>query len=364
MKKILIALFVILPLVGFAQSNTPLTPEQQLEKAQQQLEAAQKAVAEAKAKAEKAQKAAAEAKAKAKIEADKKAKEEAAKKAKEIAAKQAAIQEQIKKTQEEAAKLNAEAERLNKEAQQAGTSPTAEASNTKSVSLPSASKENSAKSNTPATYKESESNSTTTLSTSNRGWNPPPTATKKTKKYVKSSNKEDDDMSKYLAGAVPVLDGSVTFTLDMEVPGKSAGDIYQVVYEYMEELTEDDNQKTGEPIKSAIALVNESQHQIAARMCEWLVFNNSFISLDRSEFNYTLVASCTDNHLHMTMTRINYNYEENRDTGFRTKAEDWITDEFALNKNKNKLNRLSGKFRRATINRKDEIFNGIKEALR
>ena len=54
MKKILIALFVILPLVGFAQSNTPLTPEQQLEKAQQQLEAAQKAVAEAKAKAEKA----------------------------------------------------------------------------------------------------------------------------------------------------------------------------------------------------------------------------------------------------------------------------------------------------------------------
>ncbi len=46
MKKVLIALFAIMPFVSFAQSNTTLTPEQQLEKARRQLEAAQKAVAE------------------------------------------------------------------------------------------------------------------------------------------------------------------------------------------------------------------------------------------------------------------------------------------------------------------------------
>lgn len=364
MKKVLIALFAIMPFVGFAQSNTTLTPEQQLEKAQQQLEAAQKAVAEAKAKAEKAQKAAADAKAKAKSEADRKAKEEAAQKAKEIAARQAAIQEQIRKAQEEAAKLNAEAERLNKEARQAGVTPETAVSVTKKESLASDNKEEPTKADIPTTSKDPESKATTVIPSSNGGWNSPAATAKKTRKYVKSSRKEDDDISKYLEGAVPVVDGSVIFTLDLDVPGKSAEDIYQIVYEYMDELTEDDNQKTDEAAKSTIALVNESRHQIAARMCEWLVFNSSFISLDRSEFNYTLVANCTDNHLNMTLSRINYSYEENRDTGFKTKAEDWIVDEFALNKNKNKLSRLSGKFRRATVDRKNEIFNGVKEALR
>lgn len=364
MKKVLIALFAIMPFVSFAQSNTTLTPEQQLEKARQQLEAAQKAVAEAKAKAEKAQKAAAEAKAKAKAEADRKAKEEADKKAKEIAAKQAAIQEQIRKAQEETAKLNAEAERLNKEAQQANVTPATAVPETKKETSASDNKKEPTKTDTPTIPNAPESKSTTVIPSSNGGWNPPATAAKKTNKYVKSSKKDDDDISKYLEGAVPVVDGSVTFTLDLDVPGKSAEDIYQIAYEYMDELAEDDNQKTDEAAKSAIALVNEAQHQIAARMCEWLVFNSSFISLDRSEFNYTLVANCTDNHLHMTLSRINYSYEENRDTGFKTKAEDWIVDEFALNKNKNKLSRLSGKFRRATIDRKNEIFNGIKEALR
>ena len=39
-------------------------------------------------------------------------------------------------------------------------------------------------------------------------------------------------------------------------------------------------------------------------------------------------------------------------------AEEWITDEEALSKDGKKLTRISGRFRRATIDRKDEIFRG------
>ena len=49
--------------------------------------------------------------------------------------------------------------------------------------------------------------------------------------------------------------------------------------------------------------------------------------------------------------------------GIETTAENWITDKYGLNKNKTKLSRMSGKFRKKTIDRKDEIFNTIKVNL-
>ena len=45
------------------------------------------------------------------------------------------------------------------------------------------------------------------------------------------------------------------------------------------------------------------------------------------------------------------------------KADEWITDKYALNKKKTKLLKGSGKFRRKTIDRKDNIFGKICKAL-
>lgn len=361
MKKILVALFALMPLVSMAQSNTTLTPEQQLEAAQKQLEAAQKAVEQAKANAEKAKKAAAEAKAKA--EAQAKAEREAAeKRAKEIAARQAEIQEQIKKAQEEAARLNAEADRLNKEAQQINSSTTTV---TPSTTAPETKKEvtQPAAETKPVVVAEP---AKTVVATPKTTTTPKVTSSPRvtnTKKYVKAKKNDVVDMSQYLEGAVPVVDGKVTFTLDLDVPGKSADEIYTVAKDYLTELTDDDNQMTEGKQHSQVVLSEESDHQVAARMCEWLVFQSNFISLDRSEFYYTLVANCSDNHLNMTFSRISYVYDQGRDTGFKEKAEDWIVDDLGLNKKKDKLSRLSGKFRRATIDRKNEVFDGITEAL-
>jgi colicin import membrane protein len=62
---------------------------------------------------------------------------------------------------------------------------------------------------------------------------------------------------------------------------------------------------------------------------------------------------------------MSYQYEIDRpDTeAVETIAEDWITDENALNKKKTKLAKYTGKFRRKTIDRKDNIFETIKAEL-
>lgn len=161
--------------------------------------------------------------------------------------------------------------------------------------------------------------------------------------------------AKYLDGAITSnAEGKVEFTLDTDANGKSADEIYNIVYQYMSELTQGENN-----IKSRMALVNKDQHIIANTMDEWLVFSNSFISLDRTEFKYNLVASIKDNHLTLTLERLYYIYEEDRSTGFKAPAEEVITDKYALNKKKTNLAKIFGKFRRLTIDRKDQIFNDL-----
>lgn len=184
----------------------------------------------------------------------------------------------------------------------------------------------------------------------------------KAKKEAKAKAKANDEDAKYLAGAVPMIDGKIVFTLDKNVPGMSADTIYQRMFNLMTAMTKEPNQLP----QSRIAVVNKGEHTIAARMKEWLVFQNSFLSLDRTEFNYTLVAKASDGHITVTMERLSYEYEKNR-TDVRnatvTKAEDWISDDEALNKSKTKLLKYTAKFRRKTIDRKDNIFGQICQTL-
>ena len=272
------------------QAQTVLTPQQQLEKAQKDLEEAKKALEAAKLQAEAA------------------------------------------KTKAEAEKMKAEAEKIKAEAEKVK----AEATKTK------------------AEANKTQSQQTKTTS----GWAIPTAEPKKAE--VKKVEKNAQGVvikteAKYLDGAVTInSEGKVEFTLDTDANGKSADEIYNIVYQYMSELTQGENN-----IKSRMALVNKDQHIIANTMDEWLVFSNSFISLDRTEFKYNLVASIKDNHLTLTLERLNYIYEEDRSTGFKAPAEKVITDKYSLNKKKTNLAKIFGKFRRLTIDRKDQIFNDL-----
>lgn len=322
MKKIFISILLFLPLT-YGNAQSVLTPQQQLEQAQKQLEEAKKAVEEAKKAAEEA--------------AKKQAAEEAKKKAAEAKAQAEKIQQQIKEAEAEAARLKAEAARLNAIA------------NGKATAMPT-------NKQTPATSTATKNTEKPASKTS--GWVIPTAVKKKTEETKPATTaaglklKEDP---KYLEGAVTTDEnGKVVFEAEMEAPGKSAEQLYELLFDYMSGLTQDKD-----AIESRIALVNKDEHIIANLMDEWLVFNSSFISLDRTECKYNLIANISDGKVKMTINHINYTYEEGRQTGFKLPAEEVITDKVALTKKKNDLARIFGKFRKKTIDRKDQIFNEI-----
>ena len=316
MKKIFISILMLIPALTMQAQNV-LTPDQQLEKAQKELEEAKKALEAAKAQAEAA---------KVKAEAEK-------------------VKAEAEKTKAEAARLKAEAERMKQEAEKLKKNAENSVPATKLV---------------PATKKKN-----TTETSEGAGW-VVPTMTEEVeeKKVEKTAEgvvlKEDP---KYLAGAIQLnADGKVEFVLDTQANGKSADEIYNIVFQYMSKLI-----KNEQNINSRIPLVNrnnKNEQIIACIMDEWFVFNQSFISLDRSETKYQLVATISDNHLHLSMTRIVFNYEEGRSTGFKEPAENVITDKYALTKKKNDLAKIYGKFRRGTIDRKDQIFNDLTKLVR
>ena len=340
MKKLIISILLFLPLMS-VQAQSVLTPQQQLEEAQKKLEEAKKAVEEAKQKAEAAKKKAEAEAAKQKAAAEaakKKAEEEAKRKAAEEAkAKAEKIQQQIKEAEAETARLKAEAARLNAEANGAAATTAA----------PEATTVPSAPTATPAPA---------TTASQGSGWVIPTATKKETPKPAAQVNgaklKEDP---KYLEGAITFDEqGKIVFDTEIEAPGKSAAQLYDLVFDYMSGLTQDKESKA-----SRMALVNKDEHIIVNTMDEWLVFSNSFISLDRTECKYNLIAKITDGKVSLSINHINYIYEEGRQTGFKLPAEEVIIDKVALTKKKNDLARIFGKFRKKTIDRKDQIFSEI-----
>lgn len=167
--------------------------------------------------------------------------------------------------------------------------------------------------------------------------------------------------AKYLAGAVTETDGKVEWTLDIDVPNKSATQIYDITLKCLTDLTKTENQLEG----SQVALVNKTDHIIVANIKEWLVFKDNFIALDRAKFFFNLMVYCSDNHLTVKMNRISYRYEEDRrrPNDSRYTAEEWISDSCALNKKKTKLLPGSAKFRRKTVDRKDYLFGIISQTV-
>ena len=92
------------------------------------------------------------------------------------------------------------------------------------------------------------------------------------------------------------------------------------------------------------------------------VFKNTALSLDRTQFNYQIYITIADGKADVSMMRISYDYDLERGGG-HYKAEEWITDKYAVNKKHTKLYPISAKFRRKTIDRKDFIFNKFNSLL-
>lgn len=170
---------------------------------------------------------------------------------------------------------------------------------------------------------------------------------------------------KYLKpGAMPEQDGKVVFTLDLDVPALSAQQVYDRMYVALDTIANQECQIQDERSKSGVVMVNKKEHSIVAQYHEWMTFKKNFVVLDRTRFNYTVIAKCTDGHLHLTLERMTFLYEQGRPTEMRTSAEEWISDKEAINKKGTKLLPGSAKFRRSTIDRKDDLFELITKMVK
>lgn len=163
---------------------------------------------------------------------------------------------------------------------------------------------------------------------------------------------------KYLEGAITMKDGKVNFSTEMIVPAMTQQQIYETILHWANERFQPNDK-----MNARVLYQNPEEGSIAIGGEEYLVFSSSALSLDRTRIYYQLKVFCETGKCSTEMTRIRYWYNEARDGGERYEAEEWITDEWALNKSKTKLTPITGKFRRKTIDLKDELFKEIQNTL-
>ena len=168
------------------------------------------------------------------------------------------------------------------------------------------------------------------------------------------SAKEPKDDTRYLAGAVPEVDGKVVFSKEFQIPGMSQAQIFATATQWMDERL-----KENKNIDSRVVFSDEAKGTIAGVGEEWIVFASSALSLDRTLINYQVTVTCKPGSCLVELEKIRFTY---RDTE-KYKAEEWITDKYALNKTKTKLIRGLAKWRRKTVDFADDMFMDVAVAF-
>ena len=162
---------------------------------------------------------------------------------------------------------------------------------------------------------------------------------------------------KYMAGAVPVVNGKVTFEENITAEGLSAQEIEEKVNAWIKS-------RYVEPTTISVKRYESEQPGcIVIKGEEYIVFRNTFLVLNRARIYYYLTLTAKDGACGFNMSRITYWHDdESENGGIHLIAEEWITDETVIDKN-GELKKYGGKFRRKTIDLKAQLVNEIKNAL-
>ena len=154
---------------------------------------------------------------------------------------------------------------------------------------------------------------------------------------------------RYMAGAVPEVNGKVVLTRTIEVPaGLTQQEVMNRVDAWLVRCTKDERMHYNQRLPKAAD--NELQHSYSME----LTFSKSFLAHDFAELAYVLAVRYEGGQLIMEMSHINYKYNENNKLNKYT-AEEMIVDKYALNKKKTKLIFGFKKFRMKTIDLLDEL---------
>jgi colicin import membrane protein len=162
---------------------------------------------------------------------------------------------------------------------------------------------------------------------------------------------------KYLTGAVPEVEGVVTFTKTLTVTPVGVDSVYHSALHWLGQYFKSENVLSRKTLER-----DTTNHYIAVGINEYIVFKSTALVLDRSQMIFSLAIQCTDTAATVTMNNITYYYDEERQPQKYT-AEEWITDRTALNKKGTKLLPLCGKFRVKTIDAFEDICSSLQTAL-
>ncbi len=165
--------------------------------------------------------------------------------------------------------------------------------------------------------------------------------------------------SKYLAGAVPVVNGKVIFSKTINNTAYTKDQMYTTLLQWAEKQFVVNSDQQGRVIfkdaKEGILACSGDQH---------IIFKKSMLSLDRAQIQYKLKMYCEDGKAILDIESIRYIYNVSyQNTPEKYFAETWITDENTLNKSKTKTNKYNGKFRIKTIDLVDELFASATAAV-
>ena len=171
-----------------------------------------------------------------------------------------------------------------------------------------------------------------------------------------------NDDNKYLAGAVPEVNGIVTFEKSFKVKNKSDQEIHQTMLDFVKnELVAN----AIDDMRTRVISDGSTDGTISAKVEEYMVFKKKFLNLDRTRFRYQINVTANNGGVKIVLTQISYYYNEDMEGkgGIPYKAEEWINDKNAINKAGTKLYPRSGKFRRKTVDRVEEIFEQAMDAF-
>lgn len=165
------------------------------------------------------------------------------------------------------------------------------------------------------------------------------------------------DNSKYMAGAVPTVNGKVIFSKEINLPEQTQEQIFNKALKWANETF-----MTKEEFKSRVLFSVPNLGQISCIGQQYLVFTDKAFSLDRTIINYQMHIECLAGKCNLKILAIHYIYSVDGKNEIYS-AEDQIVDKYTISKRK-KLIKSTGKFRIHTIDLVDKQFDELEKALK
>lgn len=168
----------------------------------------------------------------------------------------------------------------------------------------------------------------------------------------------DKEINKNSEEVIPVVNGKVTFEEIIPAEGYTANEIKDIIDKWIKERF------VKPTVISAKQFTANNPKATILKGEEYLVFKKAALVLERTRIYYYLTLTANEGSCTFNMSRITYWYDDEDDKGgIKMIAEEWITDENAINK-KGKLKKFEGKFRNKTLELKDILVNDLTARLK